>query len=71
MSNKNAGIIMKDNDNSVSLSTILLVPNNPVDLIERLNKFIDISHIERKYLLQPNDLIKKKNIKKYLDRNFL
>jgi len=71
MSNNNAGIIMKDNDNSVSLSTILLVPNNPLDLIERLRKFIDISHIESKYLLQPNDLIKKKNIQKYLNRNFL
>jgi hypothetical protein len=61
MSNKNAGII----------TNILLVPNNPLDLIERLRKFIDISHIESKYLLQPNDLIKKKNIQKYLKRNFL
>jgi hypothetical protein len=61
MSNKNAGII----------TSILLVPNNPLDLIERLRKFIDISHIESKYLLQPNDLIKKKNIQKYLSRNFL
>jgi hypothetical protein len=61
MSNKNAGII----------TSILLVPNNPLDLIERLRKFIDISHIESKYLLQPNDLIKKKNIQKYLNRNFL
>jgi hypothetical protein len=62
MSNKNASVIMKD---------ILLVPNNPLDLIERLRKFIDISHIESKYLLEPNDLIKKKNIQKYLNRNFL
>ena len=64
MSNKNACI-------GVELSTLLLVPNNPIDLIERLNKFIDITHIESKYLLQPNDLIKKKNIKKYLIRKFL
>jgi hypothetical protein len=71
MSNKNAGIIMKDNDNSVSLTTILLVPNNPLDLIERLHKFIDISHIESKYLLHPDDLIKKRNIHKYMNRKFL
>jgi hypothetical protein len=64
MSNKNADVVAK-------LSTILLVPNNPLDLIERLSKFIDISNIESKYLLQPNDLIKKKNVKKYLGRNFL
>jgi hypothetical protein len=62
MSNQNADVIMKD---------ILLVPNNPLDLIERLRKFIDISHIESKYLLEPNDLIRKKNIRKYLNRNFL
>jgi len=62
MSNQNAGVIMKD---------ILLVPNNPLDLIERLRKFIDISNIESKYLLEPNDLIRKKNIQKYLNRNFL
>ena len=71
MSDKYASIVMKDNDNYVNLTTILLVPNNPIDLIERLNKFIDISHIESKYLLEPNDLIKTKNIKKYLNRNFL
>ena len=61
MNNKNAGII-KD---------LLIVPNNPLDLLERLHKFIDISHIEGKYLLQSDDLIKKKNIQKYLNRNFL
>jgi hypothetical protein len=61
MSNKNAGIV-KD---------LLIIPNNPLDLIERLRKFIDISHIESKYLLDPNDLIKKKHIQKYLNRKFL
>ena len=59
MSNKNADVVAK-------LSTILLVPNNPLDLIERLSKFIDISNIESKYLLQPNDLIKKKMLKNTL-----
>ena len=61
MDNKNAGII-KD---------LLLIPTNSIDLLERLHKFIDISHIESKYLLQADDLIKKKNIQKYLNRNFL
>ena len=61
MSNKNAGII-KD---------LLIIPNNSLDLIERLRKFIDISHIESKYLLDTNDLIKKKHIQKYLNRKFL
>jgi hypothetical protein len=61
MSNKNAEII-KD---------LLIIPTNSLDLIERLRKFIDISHIESKYLLQSDDLIKKKHIQKYLKRNFL
>jgi hypothetical protein len=61
MSNKNAGIV-KD---------LLIIPNNPLDLIERLRKFIDISHVESKYLLGPDDLIKKKHIQKYLNRKFL
>ena len=61
MDNKNAGII-KD---------LLIIPTNPLDLLERLHKFIDISHIEGKYLLDAGDLIKKKNVQKYLNRNFL
>ena len=61
MDNKNAGII-KD---------LLIIPTNPLDLLERLHKFIDISHIEGKYLLDACDLIKKKNVQKYLNRNFL
>jgi hypothetical protein len=61
MNNKNAGII-KD---------LLIIPNNSLDLLERLRKFVDISHIEGKYLLEHEDLIKKKNIQKYLNRNFL
>ena len=61
MSNKNAEII-KD---------LLIIPTNSLDLIERLRKFIDISHIESKYLLELDDLVKKKNIQKYLKRNFL
>ena len=61
MSNKNAGII-KD---------LLIIPNNSIDLLERLRKFIDISHIESKYLLEPDDILKKKNIQKYLNRKFL
>ena len=61
MSNKNAGII-KD---------LLIIPNNPIDLLERLRKFIDISHIESKYLLQDTEIVKKKNIQKYLNRKFL
>lgn len=61
MSNKNAEVF----------KNILLVPNHPIDLLERLGKLVDISYIESKYLLDSNDLIKKKNITKYLKRNFL
>ena len=61
MSHKNAGII-KD---------LLIIPNNSNDLLERLSKFIDISHIESKYLLEPNEIIKKRKIQKYLNRKFL
>ena len=61
MNNKNAGII-KD---------LLTIPNNSLDLLERLHKFIDISHIESKYLIKEDDVIKKKNIQKYLNRKFL
>lgn len=72
MSNKNASMSLDGiKDDLVHLSTILIVPNNPLDLLERLRKFIDISHIERKYLLEPSDLVKKKNVQKYLNRNFL
>ena len=61
MSNKNAGII-KD---------LLIIPINPTDLLERLRKYVDISHIESKYLLEHGDLVKKKNVQKYLNRKFL
>lgn len=71
MTNKNASMIKYSKNSLVDLSTILIVPNNPIDLLERLRKFIDISHIESKYLLENTDLIKKKNIQKYLNRNFL
>lgn len=71
MSNKNASMIKYSKNKLVDLSTILIVPNNPTDLLERLRKFIDISHIESKYLLENTDLVKKKNIQKYLNRNFL
>lgn len=72
MSNKNASISFEGiKDELVDLSTILIVPNNPLDLLERLRKFIDISHIESKYLLETSDLVKKKNIQKYLNRKFL
>ena len=50
MSNKNASMSLDGiKDDLVHLSTILIVPNNPIDLLERLRKFIDISHIESKY----------------------
>lgn len=62
MSNKNADGVFK---------SILLVPNHPTDLLERLGKLVDMSYIESKYLLESDDLIKKKNIAKYLKRNFL
>jgi len=61
MSNKNAEVF----------KNILLVPNHPNDLLERLGKLVDISYIESKYLLESGDLIKKKSVNKYLKRNFL
>jgi hypothetical protein len=64
MSNKNAEVIGV-------FKNILLVPNHPTDLLERLGKLVDMSYIESKYLLESDDLIKKKNILKYLKRNFL
>ena len=64
MSNKNAEAIGV-------FKNILLVPNHPTDLLERLGKLVDMSYIESKYLLEPSDLVKKKNVNKYLKRNFL
>jgi len=71
MKNNTSPSVGESKNELVHLSTILIVPNNPIDLLERLRKFIDISHIESKYLLDNTDLVKKKNIQKYLNRNFL
>lgn len=67
MSNKNAEAF----DITEVFKSIILVPNHPIDLLERLGKLVDMSYIESKYLLEPSDLVKKKSVNKYLKRNFL